>query len=165
MWSGWAVVRERRLPPSTCRPRSHVLLPEEETMNHEHAQTNLQLVLDWIDALRQGDIDAIAERFHPDVAWEDVAGGVACQGREQVLAWLRAAPAQPTDVDALELLADDGHVVLGIRNHARQALAGVRLDGQLFTVFTLRDGQIVHLHDHAHRADALADAGLDYHWR
>ena len=72
-------------------------------MNHEQAQANLQLVLDWIDALRRGDIDAIAERFHPDVAWEDVAGGVACDGREQVLAWLRAAPAQPTDVDALEL--------------------------------------------------------------
>jgi SnoaL-like domain len=74
-------------------------------MNHEQAQTNLELVLDWIDALRRGDIDALVERFHPDVAWEDVAGGVACDGREQVLAWLRAAPSQPTDVDALELLA------------------------------------------------------------
>jgi len=135
-------------------------------MNHEQAQTNLQLVLDWIDALRRGDIDTVAERFHPDVAWEDVAGSVACEGREQVLAWLRGAPAQPTDVDALELLADADHVVLGVRNHARQELAGVRLDGQLFTVFTLRDGQIVHLHDHAHRADALAEAGLSgYEWR
>jgi ketosteroid isomerase-like protein len=165
MWSGSVVARAHRPPASTCRPRSHVLLPQEETMKHEQAQTNLQLVLDWIDALRQGDIDAIAERFHPDVAWEDVAGGVACEGREQVLGWLRAAPAQPSDVDALELLADPDHVVLGIRNHARQKLAGVQLDGQLFTVFTIHDGQIVHLHDHAHRADALADARLDYHWR
>jgi hypothetical protein len=83
-----------------------------------------------------------------------------------VLAWLRAAPAQPTDVDALELLADADHVVLGVRNHARQELAGVQLDGQLYTVFTVRDGQIVHLHDHAHRADALTEAGLgDYWWR
>jgi ketosteroid isomerase-like protein len=139
---------------------------KEETMNHEQAQTNLQLVLDWIDALRRRDIDTVAERFHPDVAWEDVAGGVACEGREQVLAWLRAVPAQPTDVDALELLADADHVVLGVRNHARQELAGVRLDGQLFTVFTLRDGQIVYLHDHAHRAHALAEAGLTgYEWR
>src|SRR6266511_237818 len=30
-------------------------------MNHEQAQANLQLVLDWIDALRRDDIDAIAE--------------------------------------------------------------------------------------------------------
>jgi len=135
-------------------------------MDHEQAQANLQLVLDWIDALRRGDIHAIAEHFDPDVTWEDLTGGVACDGREQVLAWLRAAPAQPPNVDALELLADADHVVLGVRNHARPELAGVRLDGQLYTVLTVRDGQIVHLHDHAHRADALAEAGLgDYEWR
>jgi hypothetical protein len=30
----------------------------------------------------------------------------------------------------------------------------------------LRDGQIVHLRDHAHRADALVNAGLEhYEWR
>jgi ketosteroid isomerase-like protein len=133
-------------------------------MNDEQAQANLQLVLDWIDALRRNEIDAIAERFHPDVAWTDLTGDVACDGREQVLAWLRAAPAQPPDVDALELLADTDHVVLGVRNHARQELAGVHLDGQLFTVFTVRDGQIVHLRDYAHRADALAQAGLDFQW-
>jgi ketosteroid isomerase-like protein len=134
-------------------------------MNHEQAQANLELGLDWIDALRRGDIDAIAERFHPDVAWEDVAGGLACEGREQVLAWLRAAPAQSPQVDGLELLADADHAVLGVRNHAFQELAGVQLDGQLFTVFTLRDGQIVHQRDHAHRVEALSDAGLDYQWR
>ena len=134
-------------------------------MNHEQAQANLQLVLDWIDAFRRRDVDSIAERFHPDVAWEDVAGGVACEGRDEVLAWLRAARAQATQVDAIELLADADHAVLGVRNHARQELAGVQLEGQLFTVFTLRDGQIVYLRDHAHRAEALAEAGLDHHWR
>jgi ketosteroid isomerase-like protein len=135
-------------------------------MSHEQAQANLHLVLDWIDALRRRDIDAIADRFHPDVAWEDVTGSVACEGREQVLTWLRAAREQPTRVDALELLADADHAVLGVRNHAGQELAGVKLDGQLFTVFTVGDGQIVHLHDHAHRANALAEAGLgDYQWR
>jgi ketosteroid isomerase-like protein len=135
-------------------------------MMNEQAQTNLELVLDWIDALRRGDIDSIAERFHPDVAWEDVAGGLACDGREQVLGWLRAAREQPSQVDALELLAGADHAVLGVRNHARRELAGVQLGGQLFTVFTLRDGQIVHLHDHARRGDALGEAGLDdYRWR
>ncbi len=135
-------------------------------MNHEQAQANLQLVLDWIDALRRSDVDSIADRFHPDVVWVDVAGVAACEGREQVLAWLRAAPAQPPQVDALELLADGDHAVLGVQNHARKELAGVHLDGQLLTVFTLREGQIVHLRDHAQRAAALADAGLEhYKWR
>jgi hypothetical protein len=30
------------------------------------AQVNLRLVLDWIDALGRGNVDSIAERFHPD---------------------------------------------------------------------------------------------------
>jgi hypothetical protein len=30
----------------------------------------------------------------------------------------------------------------------------------------VREGQIVHLHDHAHRAEAMADAGLEqWEWR
>jgi limonene-1,2-epoxide hydrolase len=160
------VVVHAHRPAALTLPFSFVLAAsKEETMSHEQAQANLQLVLDWIDALRRDDVDVIAERFHPDVAWEDVAGAVACEGREEVLAWLRAAPGQPTEVDALELLADADHAVLGVRNHARQELAGVKLDGQLFTVFTIRDGQIVHLRDHAHRAQALSDAGLDHQWR
>jgi ketosteroid isomerase-like protein len=134
-------------------------------MNHEQAQANLQFVVDWIDALRRGDIDAIADRFHPDVVWVDVVGGVACGSRGEVLAWLRAAPVKSAEVDALELLADADHVVLGVRNHARPELAGVQLEGQLFTVFTLREGQVTHLRDHAHRTDALNDAGFGYEWR
>jgi ketosteroid isomerase-like protein len=134
-------------------------------MSHDRAQANLELALDWIDALERREVDSIAGRFHPDVVWEDVAGAVACQSRDHVLAWLRAAP-QPPQIDALELLASQSHAVLGVRNHARHELAGVQLSGQLFTVFTLREGQIVHLRDHAHRAKALADAGLEhYQWR
>jgi ketosteroid isomerase-like protein len=68
-------------------------------------------------------------------------------------------------VDALELVADRDHVVLGVHDQTRQELAGVELHGHLFTVFTVRDGQIVHLRDHAHRSEALSDAGLEHEWR
>jgi ketosteroid isomerase-like protein len=136
------------------------------TADQAEAQANLEIVLDWIDALRRRRVDAMAERFHPEVVWEDVAGNQACAGRQQVLDWLRAAPAQPPQVDALELVANRDHVVLGVQNHAHRELAGVPLHGQLFTVFTLRDGQIVHLRDYAHRAEALARAGLaGQRWR
>jgi limonene-1,2-epoxide hydrolase len=134
-------------------------------MSTDPVEANLELVLGWIDALRRSDVDSIAERFHLDVAWEDVAGSVACQGREQVLAWLRASPSHPHQVDALELVANRDHVVLGVHDPIRQELAGVQLDGQLFTVFTLRDGQIVYLRDHAHRSEALDDAGREHEWR
>jgi hypothetical protein len=83
-----------------------------------------------------------------------------------VLEWLRHAQPESTKIDALELRANDYHVVLAVRDHARPEIAGIQLDGQLFTVFMIRDGQIVHLHDHAHRADAHAAAGVDeWAWR
>jgi hypothetical protein len=100
------------------------------------------------------------------VVWVDVAGGVACDGRDQALAWLRATPTELSEVDAVELLANDEHVVLGVRNHTRDELAVPLEDGQSFTVFTLKDGKIVRLRGHVRRADALAEAGLaDYSWR
>jgi limonene-1,2-epoxide hydrolase len=130
-------------------------------MSDDQTEANLELVLDWIDALRRSDIHSLADRFHPDVIWVDVAGSNACRGRDQVLDWLRASPARPHQVDALELVADHDHVVLGVHDGTREELAGVELHGQLFTVFTVSDEQIVQLRDHAQRADALADAGLD----
>jgi hypothetical protein len=69
-------------------------------MSHNEAQANLEFVLDWIEALRRRNVDSIAERFHPDVVWEDIAGAIACHGRDQVLAWLRAAGTQRSRVDA-----------------------------------------------------------------
>jgi hypothetical protein len=134
-------------------------------MSTDPVEGNLELVLGWIDALRHGDVDSIAARFHPDVAWEDVSGSVACQGRDEVVAWLRISPSRPHQVDALELVASRDHVVLGVHDPTRQELAGIQLDGQLFTVFTLRDGQIVYLRDHARRSEALSDGGLAYEWR
>ena len=134
-------------------------------MSTDPVEANLQLVLDWIDALRRKDVDSIAERFHPDVIWEDVAGSVACQGRDQVLTWLRVSRSRPHEVDVLELVANRDIVVLGVHDQTRQELAGVELHGQLFTVFTVREGQIVHLRDRAHRSEALSDAELEHEWR
>ena len=136
-------------------------------MSHEKAQANLEVVFDWMNAMRYRDVDTIARLLDPAVVWVDVTGAVACDGRDQALTWLRSTPTELNEVDAVELLANDEHVVLGVRNHTREELAGVPLeDGQSFTVFTLGDGKIVRLRGHIHRADALAEAGLaDYSWR
>lgn len=136
-------------------------------MSYEHAQANLEIAFDWLNAMRHRDIGTSGRLFHPDLVWVDVAGNVACDGREQALAWLRATPSALSEVDAIELLANDEHVMFGVRNHARHELAGIELeDGQSFTVLTLRDSQIVRLRGHVHRKDALADAGVrGYRWR
>ena len=136
-------------------------------MSHERAQANLEVVFDWMNAMRHRDLDAIAELFDEDVVWVDVAGRVACDGRDQALSWLRSTPTELNDVDAIELLANEDHVLLGVRNHTREELAGVQLeDGQTFTVFTLHERRIVRLQGHIHREEALDDAGLNgFRWR
>jgi limonene-1,2-epoxide hydrolase len=136
-------------------------------MNHERAQANLEVVFDWMNAMRNRDLGVIARLFDESVVWVDVAGGVACDGRDQALSWLHSTPAELNEIDAIELLANEEHVMLGVRNHARRELAGLQLeDGQTFTVFTLRDGRIVSLRGYIHREEALASAGLSgYRWR
>lgn len=136
-------------------------------MSHEQAQANLEIAFDWMNAMRRRDVDALAELFDSDLAWIDVAGNLACDGRDQALAWVRSSPGDLNEIDAIELLANEEHVMFGVRNHARHELAGVELeDGQSFNVLTLREGKIVRLRGHAHRHDALADAGIEGHrWR
>ena len=136
-------------------------------MSHEQAQANLEIAFDWMNAMRRRDVDALAELFDSDLAWIDVAGNLACDGRDQALAWVRSSPGDLNEIDAIELLANEEHVMFGVRNHARHELAGVELeDGQSFNVLTLREGKIVRLRGHAHRDDALADAGIEGHrWR
>lgn len=49
----------------------------------------------------------------------------------------------------------------GVRSADLDELAGVKLDGQLFNVFTIRRGRIVHVRDFALRAQAQEAAGLE----
>jgi hypothetical protein len=63
-------------------------------MNHEQAQANLQIVLDRIDALRRGEVDAIAERFHPTSPGRTSPAGSAATGASRCSP--RCAPRPPS---------------------------------------------------------------------
>ena len=88
------------------------------------AKDNLEIVLDWIDAMRVGDPDRFAGRLGSEVVWWDVSGRPACRGRDEVLEWLRtsAAVARERAVQALELIATSEHAVLGVRDPERTLL-------------------------------------------
>jgi ketosteroid isomerase-like protein len=131
-------------------------------MKTEHVtENNLELVLEWIDAMRVSDSDCFAPRLAPDVVWWDVSGHPACSGREAVLEWLRLSATAPREhaIQALELIATSDHAVLGIRDPVRRELAGVPLEGQLFVVFAIRDGEVTELRDYPRRDEALRAAG------
>jgi hypothetical protein len=71
---------------------------------------------------------------------------------------LREQQREEHGVEALELVATEEKVVLGVRSTQLQDVGGMPLGGQIFQVFTLRDGLIVRVDEYERRGEALAAA-------
>src|SRR6266511_1146088 len=118
-------------------------------------QENLETVMiDFLGALRRGDFEAAAGLLDPDVSWQGLREEWVCHGREE-----------RRELDALEFSRCGEQVVLGVRGPnigpAEEPL------GQIFNVFTLREGRIVRIDDYRGRREALTAAGVaeDTDWR
>jgi ketosteroid isomerase-like protein len=126
-------------------------------------QENLETVMiDFFGAraLRSGDFDAAAALLHPDVAWHALREDWVCHGREEVLDTFRWGLDERREIDALEFTRGGEQVVLGARGPSIGAVGGEPLEGQIFNVFTLRDGRIVRIDDYRRRNEALTAAGV-----
>ena len=124
-------------------------------------QSNLELILDWISALRRGDLDAIAGLLDPQVIWHGVPGDLMCVGRAEVIDALRDQVPVRFEVDALELISAPGRVVMGTRSKQLPEPPGVDLKGQIYNVFERRDGRFTAIRDFAGRDEALRSAGAE----
>jgi ketosteroid isomerase-like protein len=121
---------------------------------------NLEVLIAWLDAMRRGDLAAVAELFAPDVVWRGVPADAICHNRDEVMDMLAAdLPPGPRTPQALELVAGEGAVVLGIRSPVLVEVGEEPLPGQMLNVFTVHDGRITAVRDYAERADALRAAG------
>jgi ketosteroid isomerase-like protein len=128
-------------------------------------QSNIEIVFsDWLDALRRGDIEALAARLAPGVTHRGVRTDLICPDREAVIANAAARSQELPDVEAIELVAAGDQVVLSVR----AATVGMPLEpdadpdarrGLASIVFTLHDGLITAIQDYPSRADALRAAG------
>ncbi len=121
-------------------------------------QANHEIVFDHLDARRSRDLTRLESQLDPDVVHQGVRPELVCNNREEVLVNVRRSFAREDfGVDRLELIDAGERVVVG--------LAGPRFDevpwlkGQLYMVFTLRDGRIVRMDDYLTRAEAIAAAG------
>src|ERR687898_726737 len=131
-------------------------------------QENLETVMiDFLGALRRGDFDAAAALLDPEVTWQGLRAEWVFHGREEVIDTFRWGLEQRRDVDGLEFTRTDDQVVLGARGPSITEVGGEPLEGQIFNVFTLRDGRIVRIDDYRGRSEALAAAGVaaDAGWR
>ncbi|TML87137.1 MAG: hypothetical protein E6G09_03170 [Actinobacteria bacterium] len=90
-----------------------------------------------------------------------------CHGREEVVDTFRWGLEQRREIDALEFTRGGEQVVLGARGPSIDAVEDEPLEGQIFNVFTLRDGPIARIDDYRGRREALTAAGLaeDVDWR
>jgi hypothetical protein len=124
-------------------------------------EDNIKVILaDWLDALRRQDLDAIEHRMAPEVFWQGIREDFVCVDRDGAMSLLREQQREDYGVEALELVATEEKVVLGVRSTQLQEVGGVPLGGQIFQVFTLHEGIIVRVDEYERRIDALdaADA-------
>jgi ketosteroid isomerase-like protein len=127
-------------------------------------RSNIEIIwADWLDALRRGDLDALAARLAPEVIHLGVRADLICPDRDAVLASARARADALPDVGAIELVAAGDRVVLSVRapTVGMPLADDAPMRGQASIVFTLRDGLITHMQDYVSRREALAAAGAE----
>ena len=119
----------------------------------------LETVFDHFHARRRHDIEAVASGLEPDIVHQGVEPELVCNGRDEVLTMVRRSFARDgVDLDRIELVNAGERVVVG--------LAGPRfrenpfLTGELFILFTVRDGKIARMDDYRTRGEAFQAAGL-----
>jgi hypothetical protein len=125
-------------------------------------EDNIKTILaDWLDALRRNDLEAVERRMAPDVFWQGIREDFVCEDRVEAMELLREQQREEHGVEALELVATEEKVMLGVRSTQLQEVGGVPLGGQIFQVFTLREGVIVRVDEYERRGDALVAAGAE----
>jgi ketosteroid isomerase-like protein len=124
-------------------------------------QQNLEtIMIDFFGALRRDDFDAAAALLDPDVTWRGLREDWVCRGREEVIETFRWGLSRRREIDALEFTRARDRVVLGARGATIAGVGSEPLKGQIFNVWSLRDGRIVRIDDFRHRDEALAAAGI-----
>ena len=116
---------------------------------------NIEFLWGWFDALRRRDIESMT----PDVVWQGIRPDLGCQGPHEVIEAFLAAYDENQDIDSLEVLGGDQHVVLGVRA-PNLVIAEIETDGEIYNVFTIEGDTITRIEDYLRRDDALAAAGI-----
>jgi ketosteroid isomerase-like protein len=110
---------------------------------------SIELLLDWLAAIRAGEVDRATAAVAADVVWRGVSDDLVCAGAQEVVGNFLKARDRLDDVEAIELIGRDSAAVLA--SHSPNG-------SEIFNVFTFADGQIVSIEDYARREDALLAA-------
>jgi hypothetical protein len=121
------------------------------------SDATLQVVFDHLHARRMRDAGAIEASLDPGVVHQGVIPSLVCNGRDAVMERMHSRIEDiGTGIERLELIAAGERVIVGV--------AGPRfdevpfLDGEIFMLFTMRDGRIVRIDDYRSREEAIRAA-------
>jgi hypothetical protein len=115
----------------------------------------LEVVFDHFHARRRRDLDALTRGLDPNVIHQGVLPSLVCTGRDEVLERVRSnLDHDDFGVDRIELVRAGDQVIVGIGGPRFQEIPF--LVGEIFIVFTTRDGVIVRMDDYRTRAEAMA---------
>ena len=117
----------------------------------------LEIVFDHFHARRRRDIAAVTVGLDPDVVHQGVVPSLVCNGRDAVVERIGFSfDEDDRGVERLEFLAAGDRVIVSIAGPRFREVPF--LHGELFMVFTMRDGRIVRIDDFATRGDAMLAA-------
>jgi len=126
----------------------------------QRKRRHIELLLGWLDALRRRDLEALAAALDPDIVWQGLRKDLVCRGREEVIAAFVAQRDQNNEIDSIELIGGNEHVVLGVRLPGLRDIAGIQAEGEIYNVFTVADRKVTLIADYLKRDEALTAGGI-----
>jgi ketosteroid isomerase-like protein len=121
---------------------------------------NLELIFDHLNARRSRDMARLQSQFDPRVVHQGVLPELVCNNRQEVLENVqRGFSRDDFGVDRLELIDAGERVLVGLAGPRFREVPWAPLNGQIYVVYTIREGRIVRMEDFLTRAQAVAAAG------
>jgi ketosteroid isomerase-like protein len=128
------------------------------------SQTNVEIIQRHAEAFLSGDLEAALAAYALDVVFDATLRpeGKIYRGRDQVLEGYREWVRMWDDwhLEMLEYVDADDRVLAIGRESGRGKGSGVQIDHLIYTLFTMRDGQITRWEAFLDRSEAYAAAGL-----
>jgi ketosteroid isomerase-like protein len=125
-------------------------------------EENVEIIRDFHDEYRRGDLEAIYARYHPAVEVRSWMGSL-WEGRDAVMEamreWLRQWEWFSAEVEEIIGLDGDRAIVIN-RFRGKGRLSGAETEWTAAEIWTFRDGKIAAVIDYPNVADALEAAGV-----
>jgi ketosteroid isomerase-like protein len=125
-------------------------------------EANLERVFDHLYARRSRDLARLESQLDPNVVHQGVLPELVCNNRDEVLANVQSGFARTGfGVDRLEMIDAGDRVVVGLAGPRFREVPGTPINGQVYMVYTLREGRIVRIDDFLSRSEAIEAAGSE----